>query len=86
MLMLINGLIDIGFLWFIVDGEWVNNLGNECILLKGKLCGQKIDVVVEFFGVMMFICQLLFNVDYDLYWCKVLWQLDEVMLNGIIYI
>lgn len=39
MLMLINGLIDIGFLWFIVDGEWVNNLGNECILLKGKLCG-----------------------------------------------
>lgn len=42
------------------------------------------DVFVDFFGVFMLVKDLLFDIDYDLYWCVLFWLFDVVLFNGII--
>lgn len=79
-----NGLIDSGNTHLTVNGEWVNQPGQQRTSLKGVLSGKKINDATNWFGVSSPLRDSPFKLEYDLHWQSAPWQPSEQTLNGVL--
>ena len=82
---LTNGLVDTGKFRLTLTGAWSKHGTMNQTDVKGKLTGKDIGAANDYLGIDTPLRDAPFDVDYDLHWQSLPWNVDIPTLNGVLH-